>query len=523
MKYMNQTISYVMGVLALLTAGCDNPVETDALTAGGTSEVVFSGEESGFGLVQTRATTYPIGGTTNDGSGPDFGTFYMLQIPDPNNKNQQPKEEGTVWGIYYVPGGASGSLGAVNPDETTDKLCWKEPNIKYYFRGINIPRPIDSATKSAVTFNYNAEQKDLEQATGTVTFGDYKGGLEYFVGATSTPQALTDGTGKKVSIMFRRQVCKVVFQTFKYKNSSTDEGTALNGPLEIIFPNLPRQATFNMNEFHEQEQVTIGWSDRKNYVTLHPVEDGGYGVSMMWEKVQTNKDKEEEEIEHPALKNPEIKQALYLIPFVFWDNSSGKAEDQSGFFIVKYDGKTYTGNITGQNYTNGGTIEVKANQLYPAHRCVLNVTLQDGPVQGGGDGSIIVGWSTVGEETTQHPPVPGIYSQEDAKKLLEALKSGKSENIPVSFYREETITDASGEKKPVKVIRLFKNIDWSEVTDTELKIPDGFVLMGQGYNVTLGAGASIKGEQEGKLYINEVLHEDGERVTEDEEATRPTK
>lgn len=78
MKYMNQTISYVMGVLALLTTGCDNPVETDALTAGGTSEVVFSGEESGFGLVQTRATTYPIGGTTNDGSGPDFGTFYML-------------------------------------------------------------------------------------------------------------------------------------------------------------------------------------------------------------------------------------------------------------------------------------------------------------------------------------------------------------------------------------------------------------------------------------------------------------
>lgn len=144
-------------------------------------------------------------------------------------------------------------------------------------------------------------------------------------------------------------------------------------------------------------------------------------------------------------------------------------------------------------------------------------------MQGGGDGSIIVGWSTVGEETTQHPPVPGIYSQEDAKKLLEALKSGKSENIPVSFYREEKITDASGTEKTVQVIRLFKNIDWSEVIGTELKIPDGFVLMGQGYNVTLGADASIGGKQAGKLYINGVLHEAGKRVTEDEEATRPTK
>lgn len=189
---------------------------------------------------------------------------------------------------------------------------------------------------------------------------------------------------------------------------------------------------------------------------------------------------------------------------------------------MKYGEKTYTGNITGQNYTNDGKVEDKANQLYPAQKCVLNITLQDGPVQGG-DGSIIVGWSTVGEDTTQHPPVPVIYSQEDAKKLLDALKSEDSQKILVPFYREEEIEYVDGTKKTVKVIRLFKNIAWSEVTDTELTIPDGFVLMGQGYNVTLGDDTSIRGEQEGKLYINGVLYEDGKRVTEDEEATRPTK
>lgn len=26
--------------------------------------------------------------------------------------------------------------------------------------------------------------------------------------------------------------------------------------------------------------LTTGWSDRKNYVTLYPVENGEYGVSM---------------------------------------------------------------------------------------------------------------------------------------------------------------------------------------------------------------------------------------------------
>lgn len=491
MNYMNRTISCVMGVFALLMTACDSNMETDALTAGPSLEVVFSGEDNGFELpLQTRAKD-DIGGS-GDGLPSDYGTFYMMQIPA---SGQKPIEQGPFWGIYQVPDGESGKLTPVSQDK--DKLQWKEPSIKYIFQGINVPPVMVKDATPAVTFNYDA-MHTAESATGTVRFGDYKGGLEYFVGATSAAQALVDG--KEVDIRFYRQVCKVVFREFTHKKDSKDNGTVLSGPLEIIFPNLPQTATFDMAHFHEQQRVTTGTGANMDFVTLNVPENVEYGVGMTWEKVQN---KEE----------ADIKQALYLIPFIFWDGKDGsRPEDQSGFFVVKYDGKTYTGNINGQNYQNG-TITDKANQLYPANFCRLDIVLQDGPMQGGGSGSIIAGWGTKGEETTQHPPVPGIYSQEDAQKLLEALLSNNSENIPVPFYREEKRTDASGNEKTVKVIRLFKNIDWSAVIGTELTIPNGFVLMGQGYNVTLGDGTSIKGEQEGKLYINGVLYEDGQKLT----------
>ena len=82
-------------------------------------------------------------------------------------------------------------------------------------------------------------------------------------------------------------------------------------------------------------------------------------------------------------------------------------------------------------------------------------------------------------------------------RLYEALKNGT--DVPQQFYE-----DRDGEK----VIRLFANVDWSQLTE-ELKIPDGYVLAGQGYNITLGQGGVLDCDQEGRLYINRELYEDG--------------
>lgn len=72
--------------------------------------------------------------------------------------------------------------------------------------------------------------------------------------------------------------------------------------------------------------------------------------------------------------------------------------------------------------------------------------------------------------------------------------------MPQQFYEER-----GGGKK---VIRLFANVDWSQLTG-ELWISEEYILAGQGYNITLGEGGSLTCRQEGKLYINKELYVDG--------------
>ncbi len=175
-----------------------------------------------------------------------------------------------------------------------------------------------------------------------------------------------------------------------------------------------------------------------------------------------------------------------------WDGKDNKPENQSGFFIVQYKDRNYTGNLNVKTINGHDYI-----RLWPGDCLRVTVTLQDGPATGGGDGSAIAEWNLAKEQDLPHYPVPGIYTSEDAAELLAALQSGKA--IPERFYGE----DENGKK----VIRLFTNVDWSAVTDV-LTIPEDFVLDGQGYNVKLGEGGSIHGAMEGILYVNGVRYED---------------
>lgn len=481
MKDMKTIIGWIIGGLVLLLAGCDKGHDEVALPEEG-AEIVFSG--TGEEFVQTRADAIGLNDT-----GPQFGDIHILRKTVP--------ETDIEWGLYHVPSGTSGSLTAKDEES---KLCWeKEREMKYTFFALSVPpaakfedgQSVESS-QAGVEFAIREDNK----VEGKVTYGDYTKGLEYFVGCTvadkERPGNLT------VSMTFVRQVCKLVFEKISYHPRSGG-----NIPVEectIIFPNLPSRSTFNMEEMHPND-MAYGAPGIKpancHYVTLHDDESVERGITMDWKKRASDKIR--------------LYHALYVPPFKFWGADSERPEEQPGFFVVLYDNKSFTGNIYGIN-VNGSTGEADGKiftEVFQSDLCLFKeMILKDGPGAGGGDGSAILPWNVKPEEDVPHHRLPGIYTQDDAERLLQALRSGKEEDIPVMFYKEEEI---DGEM--VKVIRLFKNIDWSAVIGTELTIPKGFVLMGQGYNVTLGDGTSIKGEQEGKLYINGVLHEDGQGPT----------
>lgn len=463
MKTINKTIRYIIALLPFLWIGCDSEIEK-AAPEDQPTEVGFLCKGNDFSLVQTRATNL-IGENGRE----KFGTFYILQTKANTDEN-----EFFQWGHYQWENGTGGNLIAL---DDIHKLYWEDGNTEYFFRGITVPQNLsDSQESPGVTFSH---QDDPTTATGEVTFGGYKTGLEYFVGVTIGPEKLANG--QTITMNFSRQTCKVIFRKFIHKVGNTINEN-VTGELHITFPNLPKKATFNMTSFHENGQTNIVLKKGANFVTFNPSIEKGVEITLTEEVLKLNENA--------------IERAIYLMPFKFWgDDSDNRPEDQPGFFVVEYKGKKYTGNIYGIDYTNENNPIEKAKALGNGHYCRLDITLQDGPVTGGGNGSIIVDWNVAGEETTSHHRIPGIYTQEDALALLEALKEGEGD-IPNTFYEEK---DEGEEKK--KIIRLFINIDWSAVTQN-LTIPEGFVLMGQGYNIKMGADGSIGGTVKGDLYIN---------------------
>lgn len=474
MKNMTIQIRWMMGMLVLLLAGCDKESD-DMVLPVGRREIVVSGVGTGF--VQKREL---IG---DKDTGPKYGVFYIIETM---KLNDQPLGN-PRWGCYKVKDGTIGSLTA---KDTASVFFWEEDEaVKYAFRALSVPPatnyPEDKYPVENPVAGVRIDTLSDGTAKGKVWFGDYSKGLEYFVGYTVADK-LRPGDFK-LSMSFKRQVSKLVFRNFTHKTQDGNTVTPVN-ECKIIFPNLPNQATFNMEEFHQFDNTVATSTKDFHYVTFHyDTGEDNLGIEFDWKQRYSDD------------TNQRLYHALYVPPFKFWEGEDGRPESQLGFFIVMYNNKSYTGNIYGINLDNNGEPTGKdATQVQAGEMCRFDeIILQDGPVAGGGDGSIIIPWSTKEEEDMPQHRYAGVYSADDAMRLYEALKSGK--DVPQQFYEE---------RNGKKVIRLFANVDWSQLTG-ELKIPDDYILAGQGYKITLGEGGSLTCAQEGKLYINKELYVDG--------------
>lgn len=507
MKRIGRIMLY-MWLPAIVVAGCDDEKEGAVLADESRPEVIVVGNVDSF--VQTRATD-DVGNINADGLGAKYGDIYIRQREYNTGSSESTSVTVTGWGKYKVKEGAQGILeyngegssgtgSGFDGGSGSKGLTWGHSDKAYVFQVLNIPQKTVGEEQSGVTIDMTADNNGRVEGTGTVTFGGGTGalasGLEYFVGGGVGPKTLVKD-GQSISMTLRRQVAKVLFSSIKRRHptGSTDENIK---ECTIIFPNLPKKATFSFDEFHKEVagntsgEIVLEKPNERigDYVQLRAVEKEGTGVELNW-KLHAKEG-------NTSTLEDSIVRAAYLIPFKFLkDNGNGGdesgnkqlLEEQPGFFIVKLpiDGsgtKVYTGNILGTD---------QYHNLRAGHYADVKLTLVDGTIAGGA-GSMIVDWNIKSEADVPHHPVPGVYTEEEIELLLKALKSGNAADIPKTFYDDSE-----------KVIRLFTNIDWSKVNIKELKIPEGFVLDGQGYNIKLGTGVEITGK--GKLqdiYINGV-------------------
>lgn len=409
--------------------------------------------------VTSRVTPNPDLYITLNETTEDFGIFYIWQKVVDNNETEQ------IFQQYKETNGTQGNL-EINDNGTP--LNWHNKTSKHTFYAWTQPcvegkGGVQISTETFPTFG--TQTANIEEI-GTVKYGTNEDtGLEKFIVAQKGPISYNEW-GQDVALYFERPIAKITLKGVTYITASGAEHPNIE-TCTILFPNMFNTAVFK----------PLNWTTDGVQNVLQTVnEDENKGITWVWYK--ENEDADE--------SNKHDAHSLYVHPFKFGNEGEAVSagnnvniHDDPGFFIVKLEVtennvKSYTGTLNSLSTIR----ELKAGE-----HMQLYLTVTDGG--GVGVGYEIVDWTDKGSQTLPQYRIPGVYNEEDADRLLEALKSS---DFPKGV--EDLLVD--------KTINLFTHVDWS---GEDITIPTDYTLNGNGYNVTLGDDGKIAGNMT-NIYIN---------------------
>lgn len=438
----------------------------------------------------SRVTPNPDNYITLNETTEDFGTFYIWQ-------DITPQEEGTTEELHYFQQyveapGEQGNLAVVGADNEEGRLNWHNQTSKHTFYSWTQPNVKNSEQKitggvdmgSSLPENFG-KQENESSITGTVTYGtNGETNLEKFIVTKKGPISY-DEWGQDVALYFERPIAKITLLGVIYIDANGAENANIQ-TCTLLFPNMYKTASFNPFLWNDDTQNVLSTDDKTNEK----------GIKWEWHKTTTEYD----------------AKSLYVHPFKFGsDNNTNPSDDNTdihqdpGFFIIQMasdGGKSYTGTLNSLNLTP--TSATAKRQLNAGEHMQLYLTVTDGG--GVGIGYQIIDWNTEEEQTLPQYRIPGVYNKDDADRLLEALKKAADNSSGYKFPEgvEDLIVNKGDDTTPQYEINLFTHIDWSSIGDeiTEIKIPDGYTLKGNGYNITLKEGVNITGKQVENIYVN---------------------
>lgn len=481
---MKKKIFYITAILAgatILTACSKDDLQNNTLDAAN-SEIRFTGaiKKQSEILAATRSETLPNPDeyiVLNENN-KEFGTFYIWMDIEGNNSYFQQ---------YDINHGEQGSLGVISENNSPGTpLNWKDKTSEHTFYAWTQPHV--SNTESSITGGVKmiqfpsqfGEQNNTptdnitspQDITGTVTFGtNGETQLEQFIVTQKGPLTY-NSWGQDVALYFERPISKITLEKVIHIDADgvPDENIM---SCSLDFPNMYKTAIFKPANFGGNDDVLTG-------------EDNSKGITWNWDK--DNNDAE----------------SVYVLPFQF--GNEGNIQNDPGFFIVTMGDKSYAGTLNSLQIN--GAHELKAGECMK-----LILTINDGG--GVGIGYKIIDWGTSGNKELPQYRIPGVYNEDDAERLLEALQKAADSPDTYTFPDgvEDLVVKTSKDNvtPPTYDINLFTHIDLNsiDIDITEINIPDNCTLKGNGYNITLTDGVSISGNGKIKnLYVNGVKQPD---------------
>lgn len=487
----------ILACAALWTA-CSEEDLRGIHTENAPGEVHFYGAIKKQSNIQatSRTTPNPDNYITLNETTENFGTFYIWQDITSQGEGET-KEELHYFQQYKEATGEQGNLAIADADNEEGRLNWHNQTSKHTFYSWTQPNVTDDEQNITGGVNMGntlpasfGKQENESSITGTVTYGtNGETKLEQFIVTKKGPISY-DEWGQDVALFFERPIAKITLLGVTYIDANGAENANIQ-TCTLLFPNMYKTAYFKPFSWNGETQNVLSTDNQET------------GIKWEWHKTVTT--------EHDA-------KSLYVHPFQFGkDGDSTQSDDNNddntgihrdrGFFIVQMafsngSTKSYTGTLNSLNLTP--TSATAKKQLNAGEHMQLYLTVTDGG--GVGIGYQIIDWDTEEEQILPQYRIPGVYNEEDAKRLLEALK--KAANNPSGYTFPEGVEDlvvetsVDGVTSKTYDINLFTHIDWSSVTNGDINIPDNCILKGNGYNVSLGTGGNITGKQVENIYVN---------------------
>ena len=456
--------------LLMATAACSDEESHNLPSAmEGDGTIAFQGIVENNRSVETRSSDI----MNRDGQ--DYKDIYIYQ-----QTSEDPDNLGEATPNIQIYNTTPGKRGELKTDGTS--LNWNSATAWHVFYAWTAPHPDGKdGSDGGVKMNEPATGQTYS-TTGTVTFGTYEDTeLDWFIVAQKGPLTY-ESWNRYVSLHFYHPVARI--ELVQVTHIMPDKHAEDISECTITFPNLYKSARFDAI----YDTTAVDYNEK--YPEVFTYEGQDKGIVWEWEKNEAGGN-----------------HRLYVHPFIFKEENLHDYE-QPGYFTVETPDGVYTGTLADILLADASNPNILQSELKGGDWMKMSLTVEDGNVSG--IYSQVENWDTEGDEPIYQHRVPGIYTQEDAKALLNALLNDT--DIPAYLI--------DGEEGETQTIRFFTHVNWESLLEEEevesITIPQEYTLDGQGYNLILPKGVTLYGDkgENGKgseniqhLYVNEEEYE----------------
>ena len=484
------------------------------------SSIDFTGKIDNSLKRSTRALTNPPEYVSNAIFGKN--NFYVEINMDTtiNGETQTLAKTGT----YFIPTGMAGLLEHKDTSKDNPKPNWYNPLDPHYFWSWTVPWMDDYSSTGGEEETPGGEITDPDDL-GSRAEGDGDTGepttppaddntnnplassirytikstaaedinsekfpngaiLENFIGTKTGPLNYKNN-GKDVELQYKHLVSKIRVEKFVLIDAYGNAQTQVAGTLSFI--NMP-----NSFVFYPHPDGTNGTTEDGAPIAVTDFSTADINsVTLSFGLYQPDPDEEEPPVELYVCPEIDFSKVQYKVDITYPEKYAARGSYWGDFSNLNFE------RIPDTDYDQPGEEPTEPSDpndpnapVYPADKTILHAgemmlfTLQVKEIGGSGISCTLSPWATGETNPANHHSHPGIYSDTEAKQLVDAGTNATLWETLYEQFGDGTMGDTEDIPAHLRNKKIFKLYRDGLINGMSFPVGDGYVLDGMGYMIT---------------------------------------